>query len=265
MTNTHLKYLDDTYAHVDEAMVSRVGRDDRGPYVVLDQTIFYPQGGGQPSDTGTIQADDTAIDVSFAGFGGGEVFHYVAEEPPAFDDLAGRPCTLRVDRSRRLSHARIHTAGHLVSGLIDAQRGPLRALKGFHFPDGPYVEFAGKPEADAEPFLASIQAQIDALLAENPQVTASTVTYDELAGRCWTVPPNLPRDKPLRVVTIGQLDPVPCGGTHVASLAEIGAISVVRMKSKKGNTKISYTVESAGAMDHSPAQRLSTNPGRPTC
>ena len=130
----------------------------------------------------------------------------------------------------------------MISSLVDARRGPLRAVKGFHFPDGPYVEFEGKLEEASDAFLAGLQAEIDALLAEAPPVTATTVTSDELKARCWSVPAYLPQDKPLRVVTIGALDPVPCGGTHLASLAEIDAITVLKIKSKKGNTKISYQV-----------------------
>jgi len=245
-TNTNLKYLDDTYADTDEGLVLRVGRDNRGSYIVLDQTIFYPQGGGQPSDTGIIQSEQIVMNVSFVGFSDGEVLHYIAEEPPGFDALVGQPCELRVDKSRRLNHAKLHTGGHLIAGIIDAQRGPMRAVKGFHFSEGPYVEFEGKPEGEAESFLATLQAQIDLFIDEDPQVIASMVTYDELKQRCWSIPSYLPQDKPLRVVTIWQLDSVPCGGTHVASLAELETLSLVKIKSKKGNSKISYRVGDAG-------------------
>ncbi len=242
MTNTILQYLDDTYIDTGEAKLLRTGQDDRGSYVVLDQTVFYPQGGGQPADMGSISTGTVDMAVSFVGFDNGEVLHYLAEAPSEPDALVRQSCALRVDKARRLHHARLHTAGHVISSLVDARRGPLRAVKGFHFPDGPYVEFEGKLEEASDAFLAGLQAEIDALLAEAPPVTAATVTYDELKARCWSVPSYLPQDKPLRVVTIGALDPVPCGGTHLASLAEIDTITVLKIKSKKGNTKISYQV-----------------------
>lgn len=246
MMNTALHYLDDTYVDTGDASVSGAGRDDRGPFLVLDQTIFYPQGGGQPTDTGSIRAGEADLPVAFVGFDDGAVRHYLAEEPADLDALVGRRCALRVDRSRRLAHARLHTAGHLISGIIDAQDGPLHAVKGFHFPDGPYVEFAGKSDAEPDSFLAAVQVQIDSLLAEDPPITAETLDYDELQERCRHIPPHLPKDKPLRVVTIAGLEPVPCGGTHVARLAELGSVTVVKMKSKKGNTKISYRVDAHG-------------------
>jgi Ser-tRNA(Ala) deacylase AlaX len=246
MINTHLKYLDDTYAIADNGIVLRTGRDDRGAYIVLDQTIFYPQGGGQPTDTGFIQSGETVMNVSFVGFSDGEVLHYITEEPPHFDALVGQSCELHVDKLRRLHHAKLHTAGHVIAGIIDARRGSMRAVKGFHFDDGPYVEFEGKQEGEAESFLATLQTQIDALINENPAVTAALLTYDELKQRCWNIPSNMPEDKPLRTVTIGQLDASPCGGTHIASLAEIETIFLLKIKSKKGNTKISYRVGNDG-------------------
>lgn len=243
---TNLKYLNDTYADTDEAVALRVGRDDRGSYIVLDQTIFYPQGGGQPADTGFIQSGQTVMNISFVGFSDGEVLHYVTEEPPGFDALVGRLCELRVDQSRRFEHAKLHTSGHLIAGIIDTQRGSMRAVKGFHFSEGPYVEFEGKPEGDADALLASLQARIDTLIGENARVITSMVTYEELQQHCWNIPSQLPQDKPLRIVTIDSLDSVPCGGTHVESLAELECLSVVKIKNKKGYTKISYRVGKEG-------------------
>lgn len=240
--NTDLKFLDDTYLDEAEGVVMRVGKDERGPFLVLDQTIFYPQGGGQPSDTGSIRSGDSTMNVSFVGFVDGEVLHYLAEEPPPAEALVGRGCALSVDRSRRLQNARVHTAGHLIAGIVDARRGPLRSVKGFHFSQGPYVEFEGTSDEATSTLLAALQAEVDAFIEGGAPVVAELVSYEELERRCWTVPSYLPRDKPLRTVTIAGLDAVPCGGTHVASTAELGAVSLVKLKRRKGNTKISYRV-----------------------
>jgi Ser-tRNA(Ala) deacylase AlaX len=241
--NTLRKYLDDTYADSHAGSILHAGRDERGAYVVIDETIFYPQGGGQPADLGIIRCGHAVMQIAFVGDVDGEVRHYLAEAPADLDVLSGHGCELAVDKPRRLLHARLHTAGHVIAGLVDARRGPLRACKGFHFPEGPYVEFVGKPDGDADALLATLQAEIDTLLAQDPPVTATMVSFEELTQRCAGVPPQLPKDKPLRVVTIGQLEPVPCGGTHVASLAELQGISLLKMRSKKGNTKISYAVQ----------------------
>jgi Ser-tRNA(Ala) deacylase AlaX len=249
-TSTLLQYLNDTYVDSGEGIVLEVGRDDRGPYIVLNQTIFYPQGGGQPSDTGCMEFNDLVINVSFVGFKDGQVLHYISEEPPALAELVGRTGKLRLDKSRRMKHARLHTAGHLIAGIIDAERASMRATKGFHFEEGPYVEFEGEPQSDSESLLASLQTKIDQLIAEAAPVTASLVSYDDLKQRCGSVPPNLPQDKPLRTITIETLDPVPCGGTHLACLSELGTVTVLKMKKRKGTTKISYQVSaSPGALN----------------
>jgi Ser-tRNA(Ala) deacylase AlaX len=160
------------------------------------------------------------------------------------DDFLGQKCVLRLDKDRRIKHAKLHTAGHLIAGLVDAGRGSMRAVKGYHFEEGPYVEFEGEPEdSDADAFLAALQNKINLLIAEVPQVYEAQVSYDELKQRCWNAPPNIPADKPLRTITIHSLDPVPCGGTHVRCLSEIGAVNVVKFKKRKGLTKISYRVQ----------------------
>jgi len=242
---TELKYLSDTYVYIDESVFLHYGQDDRGSYVVLDQTIFYPQGGGQPSDVGSIHFGQQMIDVIFVGFKDGQVRHYISDSMLSVDDFLGKRCELRLDKDRRLKHAKLHTAGHLIAGLVDSQRGSMRAAKGYHFEEGPYVEFEGEPEnGDADAFLAALQSKINLLIAEVPQVCEANVSFDELKQRCWNVPPNIPADKPLRTITIHSLDPVPCGGTHVRCLSEIGAVNVVKLKKRKGLTKISYRVQS---------------------
>jgi len=241
--STQLKYLSDTYLDTDEALFMQHGHDDRGSYILLDQTIFYPQGGGQPSDVGSIQFGEQVIDVIFVGFQDGHVRHYISDNLVNIDNFVGQRCVLRIDGKRRLKHARLHTAGHLIAGLVDSQRGSMRASKGFHFEEGPYVEFEGEPEdGDADALLTDLQTKIDLLITESPQVLGAEIGFNELNKRCWNIPSNLPPDKPLRTITIQSLDPVPCGGTHVACLSELGAVNVVKLKKRKGCTKVSYRV-----------------------
>jgi Ser-tRNA(Ala) deacylase AlaX len=191
--NTELKYLSDTYVDTDESVFLHYGQDDKGFYAVLDQTIFYPQGGGQPSDVGSIQFGQQLIDVIFVGFRDGQVRHYISDSMISADDFLGQRCVLRLDKARRMKHARLHTAGHLIAGLVDSQRGSMRAVKGYHFEEGPYVEFEGEPEdGDADAFLAALQNKINLLIAEGPQVCEAQISFDEMKQRCWNVPPNIP-------------------------------------------------------------------------
>jgi Ser-tRNA(Ala) deacylase AlaX len=242
--STELKYLTDTHLFNDTGVVLSLGRDERGSYVVLNQSIFYPQGGGQPSDKGSIRFDQVVLDVFFVAFKNGEVFHYVTEEPMCFDALVGMTGELCLDATRRIKHAKLHTAGHLIAGIIDSWQGGMRATKGFHFEEGPYVEFEGEPETDVDTVVLTLQQKIDQLILEDQSVTASLVSHDEIIRQCQSVPANLPQDKPMRFVKIHPLEPVPCGGTHVRNLSELGKVSILKLKKRKGTTKISYCVES---------------------
>jgi Ser-tRNA(Ala) deacylase AlaX len=240
---TNLKFLSDTYLDTDESIFLHYAQDDRGYYAVLDQTIFYPQGGGQPSDVGSIQLGQQMVDIIFVGLIEGQVRHYIEGSILKVDECLGKRCVLRLDKEKRMKHARLHTAGHLIAGLIDGQRGSMRAVKGYHFDEGPYVEFEGEPEgSDTVAFLASLQNKINLMISKESQVYEEQVTFDELKQRCLNAPPNIPADKQLRTITIHSLDPVPCGGTHVKCLSEIGAVNVVKIKKRKGLTKISYRV-----------------------
>ncbi len=167
---TNLKYLTDIYVDEDESLLLHYGLDDRGTYLLLNQTIFYPQAGGQPSDVGFIQCGEERFDVNFVGFRDGQVRHYISGVLLNLDEYPGKTCVLRLAKSRRIKHARPHTVGHLIVGIIDAQRGSMRAMKGFHFEEGPYVEFEGEPVDGADPLLADLQAKVDRLVADAPQV-----------------------------------------------------------------------------------------------
>ena len=100
----------------------------------------------------------------------------------------------------------------------------------------------GVEEVDKDEFLRILQDEIEQSILDNLGVKTEIVSYDDLAARCPNIPSYLPKDKPLRIVTIDRFDPLPCGGTHVLSLSEIKGLTVTKVKSKKGRTKISYSL-----------------------
>ncbi len=99
---TKLVYLDDTYKFTDQAQVEYLANDERGQYCVLDQTIFYPQGGGQPSDTGFFEAKAVQMPISFVCFVEGEVRHYGDFSEGLLEK--GDEVLLLVDEVRRLTN-----------------------------------------------------------------------------------------------------------------------------------------------------------------
>ncbi|MDZ8189305.1 MAG: alanine--tRNA ligase-related protein [Nostoc sp. ChiSLP02] len=240
--STVLAYLEDTYKFSDKAHFEYIANDERGYYCVLDSTIFYPQGGGQPSDVGTIEAKRVQIPITFVSFVDGEVRHYGNFSSVSLEK--GEEVTLYVDEARRMQNAKAHTAGHLMYTIVESLDQNLIAVKGYHFPDGSYVEFQGSPSLEnMETFIAEVNTKISEALNKATNVEASRITPEELAARWSNIPSNLPPGKPLRVVTIGNLHPTPCGGTHLKSLNELKSVIITKAKRQKGNFKVSYKFE----------------------
>ncbi|MGJ5629734.1 alanine--tRNA ligase-related protein [Nostoc sp. CALU 1950] len=240
--STVLAYLEDTYKFTDNAHIEYVADDERGSFCVLDSTVFYPQGGGQPSDIGNIEAKGVQLPISFVSFVDGDVRHYGDFSSISLEK--GEEVTLYVDEAHRMQNAKAHTAGHLMYTIIESLDKNLIAVKGYHFPDGSYVEFQGSPAFEnTEIFIAEVNTKISEALNEATSVEVSLITPEKLAVRWSNIPNNLPPGKPLRVVTIDNFHPTPCGGTHLKSLNELKSVIVTKVKRQKGNLKISYKFE----------------------
>ncbi|MBW4684057.1 MAG: hypothetical protein KME40_02935 [Komarekiella atlantica HA4396-MV6] len=240
--STVLAYLEDTYKFTDKARVEYIANDERGYYCVLDSTVFYPQGGGQPSDVGTIEVKGVQLTIIFVSFVDGDVRHYGDFSSVSLEK--GEEVTLYVDEARRMQNAKAHTAGHLMYTIVESLDKNIIAVKGYHFPDGSYVEFQGSPSFEnTETFIAEVNTKISEALNEASSVEASLIMPEELAVRWSNIPSNLPSGKPLRVVTIDNLHPTPCGGTHLKSLNELKSVVVTKAKRQKGKLKISYQFE----------------------
>jgi Ser-tRNA(Ala) deacylase AlaX len=210
--------------------------------LVLDRTIFYPQGGGQPSDQGEIYNDTFRFSVRSVEFSGGVVNHLgsLRGEMPKIGDEA----ILEINSEMRTHHSRLQTAGHLIVNATEAHR-PLRPVKGFHFPEGPYVEFEGKvDEGERSVLLETLQREVEQLVQRDLPVEHRLIDRSELHAICPYVPANLPADKPTRVVVIDGLGQ-PCGGTHARTTGQLQGLIVAKMKSKKGNVRLYYTLPSA--------------------
>lgn len=237
---TQLLYLEDTYLLECSAILEMVSGDDRGTYCILNQTIFYPQGGGQASDIGIIQIGNIEISVTFVSYVDGKARHYGEFE--SLKGKIGETITLKVNRQNRITNARSHTAGHLIQCVIEEIDPGLRAVKGFHFPVGSHVEFEGDATLGNHELSEKANQKIAELIADNVNTDTMMMTKKEILKACPDLPYALPEDKPLRVMAIGDYSPVPCGGTHIKSLKELGKVEITKMKKKKDRTKVSYTI-----------------------
>ncbi|MBI3458970.1 hypothetical protein HY061_01765 [Candidatus Azambacteria bacterium] len=139
---TKMLYLADTYLFQSSAHVEVIEHDEQGMAVILDQTIFYPQGGGQPTDTGTIVSELAEFQVIKVLYRpDGTIAHYGSLLNGELK--AGDKVILSINENWCILNARNHTAGHMLAFATEKSYPQLVGIKGYHFPDGPYVEFEG--------------------------------------------------------------------------------------------------------------------------
>jgi alanyl-tRNA synthetase len=222
-----MKYLDDTYLwEMDTRVVAQ--RED---YLVLEDTIFHPQGGGQPSDFGSIDA----LAVDRVVLVDGEIRHR-GIFPENHDWGFGVHC--RIDGAKRMLHARYHTAGHLLAHGMEEMFPELVSVKCHAFPGEAYVQYQCGPIPI--PPLEVIQSAMAAVLRESRPIRAFTMDRREFENRYSQLPYEIGGTGPLRVIQIGNYRPIPCGGTHLATTGEIGDLRIRNGKMKTGILKLSY-------------------------
>jgi Ser-tRNA(Ala) deacylase AlaX len=215
----------------------------------FDQTVFYPQGGGQPSDNGTVTIiknnnEDDGIDaiedlkVKKVIHGPhDDVFHLCESCNESSSVAVGDDALLQVDEELRFWHCRLHTAGHIVDAALarlgDDIAGKLRPTKGYHYEDGPYVEYEGVLEGiDKVKFARQVEDECNALISEDHTVYIDFANDDVDDTKCE------------RCMRIGDdILSIPCGGTHVNHLKEVGVMNIRKVEMKKGKTKICYAVK----------------------
>lgn len=238
---TTLLYLEQMDILSSEATVQDVLEEEGKQVVILDQTILYPQGGGQPYDTGTIESESGKFAVEQVRFVEGIVKHIGTFTEKSFQK--GEKVNLSVNPERRLLNSRLHSAGHLVDMGIYELKPDWIPGKGYHFPDGPYVEYEGTfSEPEREQLIKNLQETCNNIISKNPSVEAKIITKDELGTYCRHIPTNIPEGKPIRIVLFGDFG-VPCGGTHVKNLSELKSIVIRKIRGESGKVKVSYDVE----------------------
>ncbi len=232
---THRLYREDPYLR--EASATVQAHTAEGG-VVLDQSLFYPSGGGQPGDSGRLRWPGGGLTIATAIAGEeGAIVLLPAQAQPL--PPVGTELTQILDWDRRYRHMRMHTALHLLSVVI-----PLPVTGGAIGADRGRLDFAmPEPPADKDALTAHLEKLVDLDLA----VTEDWITEAELDAQpdlVKTMSVSPPRGAGrVRLVRIGtgaaQVDLQPCGGTHVARTAEIGAIRLGKIEKKgKQNRRV---------------------------
>jgi misacylated tRNA(Ala) deacylase len=222
---TELLFRDDAYLKTASARIITV--QARG--VRLDRTIFYPQGGGQMGDIGTLlRANGERIAVADTRKGDAidDVVHVLS--PGAAAPEVGETVALEIDWERRYALMRLHTALHVLSCVVVA---PVTG--GNIGPDKARLDFdIDMSLLDA----ARIERETNALVARGIATETVWITDEELDARpelVKTMSVQPPRGAGrVRLLRIPGIDLQPCGGTHVRNIAEIGAIRVLKIRSE---------------------------------
>ncbi|PLB39571.1 putative alanine--tRNA ligase [Aspergillus candidus] len=284
MSNTHLAYHHDSSLHTYQTTATSITsfsnlpeptralfqeRTDQYYVVITAGTIFHPQGGGQPSDTGTMESlssppssTPTRFTVHTARKTNNQVLHLGTFDPPSQPFAPGEVITQQIDPAKRLLHSRLHTAGHVLGGavrqLLEDKIEGFDELKASHFPGSAACEFRGLIPGE---WKGGIQERVREIVGGGVEVRVEWWGVGEfkerglgrlLGGIGIAGDPDEGgnggeeeegKGKKLRVVVIDGVEAYPCGGTHVETTDLCGEVLVKKIVRKSGVSKVSYSVD----------------------
>lgn len=226
---TELLYQTDSYIQSFSATVTSIDDEKRG--VALDRTAFYPGGGGQPADQGSLVINNMTYPVSRAKKIGDQVYHYLGSELPL--PIVGSEVVGQIDWDRRYKLMRTHTAMHVLCGVIFRDYGasvtggdmdPLKGRMDF--------EFETLQRDLVDDIQSSINSEVDNARPVRIKILPREEAFkipDLIRTKINLLPEGISQ---VRVVEIVGLDLQADGGTHVANTSEVGFIRVVDYKSK---------------------------------
>jgi misacylated tRNA(Ala) deacylase len=235
--STRALFREDAYLTQCEATITAI--DETG--IQLDQTVFYPLGGGQAGDAGTFTLDDgtkiVIADTRKAKFEGATPDDAVHVPAPGQDDAlasltVGDKVRAEIDWEQRYKRMRLHTASHLICAALPY---PV---------DGCSIttDYARLDLATVEPIeREAVEAKLNELIGGSHAVCTEWITDDEMAARpelvrTMSVKPPMGLGR-VRLLRIEEVDLQPCGGTHVRNTSEIGALRIAKLEKKSARTR----------------------------
>lgn len=229
MQATARLYLDDDHCYEADATVL----DARDRALALDRSCFHPGGGGQPADCGSLRLPD-GTRIAVTGVQADErdvLWHIAAEAVPA--GVAGQPVRLAIDRERRRAIARYHTALHVLNTTALRDYGGL--ITGVQIGTG-YSRIDFRLEGFSAALAAELERKVNEVLATTRRLRAyhlPEAQFRQRADLLRTLDAQPPvRYGRVRVVEIEGFDAQACGGSHVATTAEVGRLAIFRTENK---------------------------------
>ncbi|MFO0585067.1 MAG: alanyl-tRNA editing protein [Anaeromyxobacter sp.] len=235
---TNRLYLADPRLLAFDARVVAARNHGEHPALVLDRSAFYPEGGGQPADRGTLRIGGAAVRVLDVQEVEGEVLHVLGGPAPAGVEVRGE-----VDAVRRRDHVQQHHGQHLLSAAFEshfASRGLGHTLS-FHLGEETCTIDLDVPVAELGPaVLRAVEARANDLVWRDLPVEARDFAPEELGK----LPLRKEPAKGARVVVVGEAgaiaDASPCGGTHPRRTGEVGAIAVLRAQKWSQGSRVEF-------------------------
>ncbi len=224
MINERLYYADSYLRHFSAHVVARADRAGK-PSVALDQSAFYPEGGGQPADTGTLDGI-AVVDVQVED---GVVWHMLAQP------LAGEVVQGQIDWSRRFDHMQQHHGQHLLSAAFE-RLYELRTVS-FHLGVASATIDLAASALTAEQIIAAEDLTNQVIWEDRP-VLARFVSAEELAQLPLRKAPQV--SGPVRVVSVPEFDHSACGGTHPRSTGGVGLAHIRRWERRAGVVRVEF-------------------------
>jgi Ser-tRNA(Ala) deacylase AlaX len=239
LSDSYLQEMDATIVEVfpegDPSAGSGQGKRWR---LILDNTVFYPMGGGQPTDQGTLTGEKWTAKVYMVMNKDGEIGHYVESDvmPTVGMNVHGK-----IDWNRRFLNMKNHSAGHVVDFamfLLGYSPKTLMPTKGDHGKKS-FIMYTG---VLGKEIIKELEDKSNELIAKALPLASSIVPLENLQKDAIYLQPGLPTNKPLRKLTLEGVGSVADGGTQVKNTSEVGHITISSIIEENGNTIVYYRV-----------------------
>jgi phenylalanyl-tRNA synthetase alpha chain len=238
MKTTNNLYLSDSYLRETTAKIIDITTDGQKTRLILDKTVFYPVGGGQPSDQGTIHNQTGTMHVTSARYSEGHIEHSGKIDGEL---SVGQTVIAAIDWQLRYKHMQLHTAGHILDEAVKTILPEFHGKEGMHgINNQKYIEYDGFIDKSYEKYIIEC---IHDIIHSNEPISSEIITKEEIESRKIFLPFELPKNKTLRIVQFGSREPIPDGGTQLKTTGELWPVSIEKFEYIDKNTKIHYTVQ----------------------
>lgn len=237
-------YLEDYATTTSQARVLVIEDLGEGTYrFILDQTCFYPGGGGQDFDLGTINWELGKLTITEVSKDkAGVIYHdgvLEGEVPVAQSDVV-----CHVDTDRRFLNSKLHCAGHLIDRAVELAGKNWKAGRGAHYPHMSFVEYDGDYDpSEAETLARNIESHLASIIEKGGVIGVKRVPSSE-AGQYSDYLPQavLSQYQEVHIAMYPDNFNVCCGGTHLRDVSELGKVAITKVKKKDGHIRVSYAL-----------------------